>query len=80
MLLSMQAPLWREGQITLTVEQQAGSGRYDQIVRMIENSEKLKSASETRAAALADKLVPSACWARPSPMRLPATQRAPSRF
>ena len=47
-----------EGQITLTVEQQAGSGRYDQIVRMIENSEKLKSASETRAAALADKLVP----------------------
>ena len=59
-----------EGQITLTVEQQAGSGRYDQIVRMIENSEKLKSASETRAAALA----------RPSPMRLPATQRALSRF
>ena len=49
-----------EGQITLTVEQQAGSGRYDQIVRMIENSEKLKSASETRAAALADKLVLSA--------------------
>ena len=47
-----------EGQITLTVAQQAGSGRYDQIVRMIENSEKLKSASETRAAALADKLVP----------------------
>lgn len=47
-----------EGQITLTVEQQAGSGRYDQIVRMIENSEKLKSASETRAAALADRLVP----------------------
>ena len=47
-----------EGQITLTVEQQAGRGRYDQIVRMIENSEKLKSASETRAAALADKLVP----------------------
>ena len=47
-----------EGQITVTVEQQAGNGRYDQIVKMIENSEKLKSASETRAAALADKLVP----------------------
>ena len=44
-----------EGQITVTVEQQAGNGRYDQIVKMIENSEKLKSASETRAAALADK-------------------------
>ena len=43
-----------EGQITVTVEQQAGNGRYDQIVKMIENSEKLKSASETRAAALAD--------------------------
>ena len=41
-----------EGQITVTVEQQAGNGRYDQIVKMIENSEKLKSASETRAAAL----------------------------
>ena len=47
-----------EGQITITVEQQAGNGRYDQIVKMIESSEKLKSASETRAAALADKLVP----------------------
>ena len=47
-----------EGQITVTVEQQAGNGRYDQIVKMIESSEKLKSASETRAAALADKLVP----------------------
>ena len=47
-----------EGQITVTVEQQAGNGRYDQIVKMIENSEKLKSVSETRAAALADKLVP----------------------
>lgn len=38
-----------EGQITVTVEQQAGNGRYDQIVKMIESSEKLKSASETRA-------------------------------
>ena len=42
----------------MTVEQQAGNGRYDQIVQMIEASEKLKSSSETRAAALADKLVP----------------------
>ena len=47
-----------EGQLVITVEQQAGNGRYDQIVQMIEASEKLKSSSETRAAALADKLVP----------------------
>mgnify|MGYP000990657714 CR=1 FL=1 len=47
-----------EGQLVMTVEQQAGNGRYDQIVQMIEASEKLKSSSETRAAALADKLVP----------------------
>ena len=33
-----------EGQITVTVEQQAGNGRYDQIVKMIENSEKLTRA------------------------------------
>ena len=47
-----------EGQLVMTVEQQAGNGRYDQIVQMIEASEKLKSSSETRAAVLADKLVP----------------------
>ena len=47
-----------EGQLVMTVKQQAGNGRYDQIVQMIEASEKLKSSSETRAAALADKLVP----------------------
>ena len=40
-----------EGQLVMTVEQQAGNGRYDQIVQMIEASEKLKSSSETRAAA-----------------------------
>ena len=47
-----------EGQLVMTVKQQEGNGRYDQIVQMIEASEKLKSSSETRAAALADKLVP----------------------
>ena len=47
-----------EGKLVMTVKQQAGNGRYDQIVQMIEASEKLKSSSETRAAALADKLVP----------------------
>ena len=47
-----------EGQISITVEKQAGGSRYDRIVQMIEESEKLKSAGETRAAALADRLVP----------------------
>ena len=35
-----------------------GSGRYDRIVRMIEESEKLKSTTEDKAARLADRLVP----------------------
>jgi len=47
-----------EGDCVIEVTQSSGESRYDQIVKMIENSEKLKSASETRAAALADKLVP----------------------
>ena len=47
-----------EGECLLEVTQQAGSSRYDQIVTMIEESEKLKSATENRALALADKLVP----------------------
>ena len=37
---------------------QHGSSRYDKIVQMIEQSEKLKSAAENKAAHLADKLVP----------------------
>ncbi len=47
-----------EGECCLRVEKSAGSGRYDRIVRMIEESEKLKSASEDRASHLADRLVP----------------------
>ena len=35
-----------------------GAGRYDRIVRMIEESEKLKSDTEAKAARLADRLVP----------------------
>lgn len=35
-----------------------GGGRYDRIVRMIEESEKLKSTAEDKASRLADKLVP----------------------
>jgi len=47
-----------EGECRFIVDKAAGSGRYDRIVRMIEESEKLKSASESRAADLADRLVP----------------------
>lgn len=47
-----------DGQIEAAVEKASGSSRYDSIVRMIEESEKLKSSTEDRASHLADKLVP----------------------
>ncbi len=47
-----------EGECVICVDQVSGSGRYDKIVRMIEDSEKLKSATEDRASHLADRLVP----------------------
>ncbi|MBR6719156.1 MAG: heavy metal translocating P-type ATPase [Oscillospiraceae bacterium] len=47
-----------EGACTVVVEKAAGSGRYDRIVKMIEESEKLKSAAEDQASHLADRLVP----------------------
>ena len=47
-----------EGECILRVDKVSGSGRYDRIVKMIEESEKLKSDSENRAARLADRLVP----------------------
>lgn len=47
-----------EGECVVAVEKASGSGRYDRIVRMIEESEKLKSTAEDRAAHLADRLVP----------------------
>ena len=47
-----------EGACLLAVSQQNGGSRYDKIVAMIEQSEKLKSAAENRASHLADKLVP----------------------
>ncbi len=47
-----------EGELIIRVDKDAGSGRYDRIVKMIEESEKLKSASEDRAYRLADRLVP----------------------
>lgn len=47
-----------EGECILRVDKVSGGGRYDRIVRMIEESEKLKSAAEDRASRLADRLVP----------------------
>ena len=47
-----------EGECTLQITQQNGESRYDKIVSMIEESEKLKSAAENKASNLADKLVP----------------------
>ena len=47
-----------EGEITVRVTARSGSGRFDKIVKMIEESEKLKSAVESKAEHLADSLVP----------------------
>ena len=47
-----------EGECVLEVKQASGQSRYDQIVHMIEQSEQMKSAAESKAANLADKLVP----------------------
>ena len=47
-----------EGECVLEVKQASGQSRYDQIVHMIERSEQMKSAAESKAANLADKLVP----------------------
>ena len=47
-----------EGECVVQVDKETGGGRYDRIVKMIENSEKLKSTVEAEASHLADKLVP----------------------
>lgn len=47
-----------EGEIVIRVTKAQGSGRYDRIVAMIEESEKLKSETEAKASHLADRLVP----------------------
>ena len=54
---SMPAPWWRRANV-LEVKQASGQSRYDQIVHMIEQSEQMKSEAESKAANLADKLVP----------------------
>ena len=47
-----------EGECVFIAKSEGGSNRYDKIVAMIEESEKLKSSTENRALVLADKLVP----------------------
>ncbi len=47
-----------EGELTISVKKTSGSSRYEKIVTMIEESEKLKSSVESQAEALADRLVP----------------------
>ena len=47
-----------EGECVLEAKAEGGANRYDKIVAMIEESEKLKSGTENRALLLADRLVP----------------------
>ena len=47
-----------EGECVFVAKASGGANRYDKIVAMIEESEKLKSSTENRALELADKLVP----------------------
>lgn len=47
-----------EGEITIRVKEVNGSSKYEKIMTMIEESEKLKSSLEGKAAHLADRLVP----------------------
>ena len=47
-----------EGEITIKVKEINGSSKYDKIMTMIEESEKLKSSLESKAEHLADRLVP----------------------
>ena len=59
-----------EGECVLVAKAEGGANRYDKIVAMIEESEKLKSGTENRALQLADRLVPcstvfpSTCFAK----------------
>ena len=47
-----------EGELVLQVMYASGQSRYDQIITMIEHAEQMKSSAESKAAGLADRLVP----------------------
>ena len=56
--MSTPGPSPKRASASCRVEKALGGGRYDRIVRMIEESEKLKSTAEDKASRLADRLVP----------------------
>lgn len=60
-----------EGECSICVESVSTNSKYSQIVKMIEDSEKLKSSSESHAASLADKLVPFSLLALLPPISSP---------
>ena len=47
-----------EGEVTICVRETSGSTKFEKIVQMIEESEKMKSSMESRAEHIADRLVP----------------------
>ena len=47
-----------EGELTICVKKVSGNTRYEKVIAMIEESEKLKSGLESKAEHLADRLVP----------------------
>ena len=47
-----------EGEITFRVRRTGGNSKFEKIVKMIEETEKLKSGAESKALKLADRLVP----------------------
>ncbi len=67
--MSTQGRVAEEGECVVCVEKALGGGRMTTIVRMIEESEKLKSTAEDKASRLADKLYPIRSVARSSPTR-----------
>ena len=48
-----------EGELVIRVTKNAGSGKYDRIISMIEDSQRLRSETEEKATDLADRLVPA---------------------
>ena len=58
-----------EGELVIKIKEVSGSTRFEKIIKMIEETEKLKSSFESKAEHLADRLVPytflgtAAVWA-----------------
>ena len=69
-----------EGECVLVAKAEGGANRYDKIVAMIEESEKLKSGTETGLCSWPTVWCRGALPVRWLPMPLPATSPAPSPF